>query len=116
MVKLTCNLCISLGLTNNTRGIIRDILYRNNDGSYGGYNPDANLDEIILMIEISNYNGEQINDQMIINGQFNWLPITPRKLMCDCKSKCCSRYMFPVAVAKADSIYCLQGLTVGDLK
>jgi hypothetical protein len=39
MVKLTTNICVALGLTNNTRGIIRDILYFDEHASqqFGGY-------------------------------------------------------------------------------
>lgn len=115
MIKLTCNICIFYGLTNNSRGIIRDILYRdNNNIRYGGYNPDASLEDIILMVEISNYTGPQLNNQMIDHKQSNWIPIIARKLQCECKN--CCRNMFPVVVAKADSVYCLQGLTVGDNK
>jgi hypothetical protein len=115
MIKLSCNICITYGLTNNSRGIIRDILYRSpNDIEYVGYNPNASLNDIILMVEISNYIGPQLNDNMIQNNQLNWIPIIARQLKCECSG--CSRNMFPIVVAKADSVYCLQGLTVGDNK
>ncbi len=47
-----------------------------------------------------------------INNQENWIPISAITL--GCKKFCCKRTMLPVTVAKADSCYCLQGLTAGD--
>lgn len=92
MIKLTCNICITYNLTNNSRGIIRDIIYRTEDGiGFGGYDPKASLDDIILMVEISNYSGPQLNNNMEENNQLNWIPIIARELSCtcsNCKRKC----------------------------
>jgi hypothetical protein len=116
MVKITCNLCVKLGLTNNTRGTLRDVLYLDRDtGRYGGYVAGAPLEDIILMVEIPNYTGPPLNDLMETYGQKSWIPISPVKLACDAGCHC-TREMFPIGVAKADSVYCLQGLTAGDGK
>jgi hypothetical protein len=112
MVKLTSNICTALNLTNNARGIIKDILYRDTDGGYKGYVKNAPIENIILMIHIPSWGGKQINEQMKINNQENWIPISAITL--GCKKFCCKRTMLPVTVAKADSCYCLQGLTAGD--
>jgi hypothetical protein len=112
MIKLTSNICTALNLTNNTRGIIKDILYRDTDGSYKGYVKNTTLDNIILMIHIPSWKGVQINANMKLNYQDNWIPIAAITLSCD--KFCCKRTMLPVTVAKADSCYCLQGLTAGD--
>jgi hypothetical protein len=116
MIKLTSNLCVDLGLTNNARGILRDVVYLDRaSGLYGGYRPDASLDEILLMVEIPNYSGPPLNNLMEDHDQKSWIPIAAVTLTCDANCHC-KRTMFPVVPGKADSVYCLQGLTAGDTK
>jgi hypothetical protein len=110
MIKLSANICTGLGLVNNSR---RVIIYRGDHDSFIGQ-PNLPLQDIILMCEFPGYKGIQVNQLMELRGQKNWIPIVVRQNFCDSKTKCCNRTMFPICVAKADSIYCLQGLTAGD--
>ena len=45
-----------------------------------------------------------------------WWPVSVVEKRCDCGRYRCTRTGLPLAVAKADTIHSLQGLTVGDFK
>lgn len=102
MVKLTLNVCPEVGLYNNARGVVRDIVYEN-----GGY--DATAFPIVI-VEFPEYSGlpfaEGVNPR--------WVPIAAVERRCDCHG--CGRFGLPLVCAKADSIHSLQGLTVGPTK
>jgi hypothetical protein len=65
------------------------------------------------MVEIPNYSGPPLNDLMEGHGQKSLIAAVT--LSCDANCHC-KRKMFPVVPGKADSVYCLQGLTAGDNK
>lgn len=107
MVKLTINHVPELMLFNNSRGIVRGILYA--DGH--GYDPRS---VPILMVDFPEYVGPALNEDMAAKGQGKWIPIAQVERRCDCRS--CSRTGLPLAIGKCDSIHCTQGLTIGKKK
>ena len=111
MAKLTTNICPELKLFNGSRGIIRDILYLDVNGTDCGY-ASANPHQIVCMVEFPDYSGPPINETMATHGQGKWVPIVFAKKMCD--KKCCYREGLPIAVAKADSTHSCQGMSAGD--
>jgi len=66
----------------------------------------------ILMVEFPSYTGPPVTPGMASNGQSRWIPIAAVTMRCE--NKCCERTGLPIAIAKADSFHCMQGLTVGN--
>ena len=113
MVKLTVNICPELGLYNNSRGVVRDIVY-GGDGSYPSH--DASWQERIpvVWVEFADYKGPPLDFWKDDPAKKKWWPVSALEKRCDLH--CCSRTGLPLVVGKADTIHGLQGLTVGDHK
>ena len=104
LVLLTVNLLPELGLANNTRGIVKAILYPS-----GGYDPLDTTQWPILVVEFPGYTGPPWDP-----AHPTWVPIVSVEKRCD--HGCCSRRGLPLWPGKAGSIHSLQGLTAGDGK
>ena len=92
------------GLANNTRGIVKAILYPS-----GGYDPLDTTQCPILVVEFPGYTGPPWDPD-----HPTWVPIVSVEKRCD--HGCCSRRGLPLWPGKAGSIHSLQGLTAGDGK
>jgi hypothetical protein len=104
LVLLTVNLLPELGLANNTRGIVKAIIYPS-----GGYDPLDTTQCPILVVEFPGYTGPPWDP-----AHPTWVPIVSVEKRCD--HGCCSRRGLPLWPGKAGSIHSLQGLTAGDGK
>ena len=100
MVKLTVNITPELGISNGSRGIIREIIYPE-----GGYDSDATP---VVIVEFAEYKGPRCSP----NLPATWVPIVALKRICD--SKHCCRIGLPLQVCKADTTSSLQGATCGE--
>ena len=103
-VSLSVNLVPELGLVNNSRGTIVEILY-----PPGGYDPTDSSIFPIVVVDFLGYTGPPWDPQ-----HPTWVPITSVERRCD--RGCCSRVGFPLWPAKAGSVHSFQGLTIGDGK
>ncbi|MCG3771450.1 MAG: hypothetical protein JW384_02636 [Nitrosomonadaceae bacterium] len=108
MVKVTTNYIPELGIFNNARGTVVDIIYEH------GYDPEASDVHPVVVVNLPDYTGPPMSAEFGLNGRGKWIAFTAVTKICDCFS--CSRVGLPVVCAKADSIHSLQGLTVGPEK
>lgn len=104
IVSLSVNLVPELGLANNSRGRIVEILY-----PPGGYDPSNSSVFPVIVVDFLGYTGPPWDPQ-----HPTWVPITSVERRCD--RGCCSRMGFPLWPAKAGSVHSFQGLTIGDGK
>ena len=114
MIKLQTNIVPELGLYNNARGWIRDIIYLDDSGALSCYKPSEQSRVPILVCEFPTYIGKPISEVMAEAGKSTWVPIAALTLRCDCNK--CHRTGLPATVAKADSVHSLQGVTIGSGK
>ena len=103
-VLLSVNLVPELGLANNTRGTVVDILYPS-----GGYTPDDPTITPVVVVDFPGYTGP-----IWEIGRPTCVPIHVVERRCD--HGCCSRTGIPLWSGKAGSVHSFQGLTVGDNK
>ena len=115
MVILLLNPIPEYGLFNTARGIIRDIIYKDDadPSKFGFYKSSATP---IFMIEFLNYTGPPLNSQMNDSKHKHWVPVSVFERRCGSKKKCCSRIGIPICVSKAASLHSVQGISVGKNK
>ena len=111
-IKLKSNISVRLGLANNTRGRVVQVLYPPNEtdllngfsfGSYPGPSHDC-----IVLVELEHYSGPPLSPHL----NPKWVPISAITARCD--RGCCYRKGIPLEVSKADSIHNFQGAQIGD--
>ena len=103
-VLLPVNLVPELGLANNTRGTVVEILY-----PAGGYDPRDTSVSPVVVVDFPGYTGRPWDPQ-----HPTWVPVAAVERRCD--RGCCSRTGVPLWPGKAGSVHSFQGLTIGDGK
>jgi hypothetical protein len=104
LVLLSVSFLPELVLANNTRGIIRDVLY-----PPGGFDPEDASRCPIVVVDFPGFTGTPWDP-----ANPTWILIASVDNRCD--RGCCSRRGLPLWPGKAASTHSLQGLTVGDGK
>jgi hypothetical protein len=83
MVKVTTNYVPELGIFNNARGTVVDIIYEN------GYNPEICDVHPVVVVNLPDYTGPPMSADFGLNGRGKWIAFTADTKICDCFS--CSR-------------------------
>jgi DNA replication protein DnaC len=98
LIMLRVNLWTENGLVNGSLGIVRGILFKENEKP-----PD--FEPEIILVEFINYKGPTYKDT-------NFVPICRIKMNCGELNKYFIRYQFPLTVSFATTIHKSQGLTL----
>ena len=120
MVKLTANLLPPVGLYNGARGYVVAVVYASGYKKCGA-GATAETDMPVVVVDFPGYTGEPwfetAHDEegsVVGDDRRTWVPIAPQERRCE--KGCCNRTGLPLVTAKADSVHCCQGMSVGQGK
>jgi hypothetical protein len=94
------NLRPEWGLYRGSMGVVKDIVYKNNEG------PHLRELPLYVLVEFLKYTGPEL-----IPGHPKLVPITPRTIFC--RYMCCQQTLLPLTLAYARTIHSFQGCNAG---